>query len=264
MRADLFLPLMIAATVSFACGARPPPQAAPPVPAAAEVFVPMEPHWDQPCFSAREPVLFRVEEVIDTAGLHEWLDETIPSAAPGVREEHVDIGVIYSESGRIRSVHLQEHTVDSLTAQAVEARVGAAVRRQGTLLEPHYLRIRLSRPTRIRLLPALRCMPHIEHEGLAPAKLGEASVSVGRLGRSRHGDGSIGIRLHLARDGTITEIEFRAGDPALLARVRPDLAAMTLNPALMNGEPVRAELDLILRYPLPPDHDQERPPGDAR
>jgi hypothetical protein len=275
---------VIAALSLVGCGAHSP---APPSPPPEEPFVLVQPHWDQPCLDAREPVHLRLEEVVDTTGLSAWLRERLASAsvspsafgsasdsaddstsisapvsAAGRRvasvstrqgERHVDIGVIYAVSGSIRSAHLLGHSVDSVTAAAVEERIRAAVLPQERLLEPVFLRLRArSRPfPRLRLLPPLRCMPHVEHAGLAPTRIGDARVEVGRFPRSGQEEESVAVRLRLDVEGVLTGIEFRAGNADLMGRVRRDLANVTFNPALLNGKAVPGELNLVLRYPLP-------------
>lgn len=165
----------------------------------------------------------------------------------------VDVAVNYSASGALRTAHLLGHTLEPHEAEAVADGVIRAVRPMGRLLEPLMVRVRVVRTPELelRLLPALSCTPHITHEDLEPPRFaGGARVRGGRFVGSQAGEGTIGVRLHLSRTGALERIEVFGGNEALLPRVRASLAEVEFDPALLNGEPVPATMDLVFTFPV--------------
>lgn len=126
------------------------------------------------------------------------------------------------------------------------------LRPQDRFLARTYVRLRLGGPPgyEVELLPALECLPHIQHEDHQPPTFLEGAQV--QSGVPRMGDAderTVGVTLHLSAHGTLQEIEFVRGRENLLPRVKDALAETRFDPALMNGEPVPGSLTMTFRFP---------------
>lgn len=211
------------------------------------------PHWDQVCRASRDPlVLDRPVDVLDTAAIARALDDLRPSHPSGGPDPFVDVAVNYDRSGAVRTAHLQQHNVQEGLARTVSERLIERVLPQARLLEPVYIRVRANLAPRVGLevLPAIDCMPHVSHErGEPPLFLGGVSVRAGRHCRQRVTDTCIAARLHISPGGEVERIEVLDGEPSLVARVRESLTNTRFDPALLNGEAVPGNLDLLFNFP---------------
>jgi hypothetical protein len=211
----------------------------------------MEPHWDQVCRDHGAPRVFRTSaEITSDPMLTRHAAAHLPAPVPGEPHPRVDVAVTYARSGAIRSVHLADHNVTPPLAAAVVDRVAPAVRAQGPLLQPVFLRIRVTREPApvLRILPGLECLPHVGHEENEPPRFLEGARVGGRFPASG-GAPWITVAVHLSRTGELERLEVLRGDPALLPRVRRALAESAFDPALLNGEPMRGMLHLSFSFP---------------
>jgi hypothetical protein len=224
-----------------------------------EEVVLKEPHWDQVCREDRRPpVLLDVEQVVELDGLHAALESLLPertmfAAREGAAADpaHVDLAVNYGTDGRVRTAHLIGYTTDGEVAREVASVMREAVRPQGRLLEPVFLRVRVVRAPelQLRVLPALSCLPHVRHEEEEPPRfVGAARVRGGTymLGMGR--EQTIAARLHVAATGRLERIEVVQGNTELLPRLRRALESVEFDPALLNGEPVPGVLPLTFDF----------------
>lgn len=215
------------------------------------------PHWDQVCRVEQGPMLLRtVEEVADTTGLRERLQRSLSPTAVSADESFVDVAVNYEASGILRGAQLLVHNLEEETAQEVAAVLVSAVRQEVRLLAATRVRLRAravaSDGVTLELHPPLRCFPHISHDELDPPRfLGGARVMGGRArSRGPFGGGPwISVRVDLSRTGSVERIVVLGGEGELLDRVREALSPITIDPALLNGEPVSGALELTFRFP---------------
>lgn len=212
------------------------------------------------------PAAGRAGPDLDAVGArHAYAPEgALPEPAPRGSSEvapWVDVAVSYASSGELRTAHLLGHTLDPAEADAVAGAVIEAVRPLGRLLEPVFLRIRAMRTpdVELRILLALSCMPHITHEEEEPPRfLGDVRVRGGLRFGSGGNDRVVSVRLHIARSGSLEEVEVVGGNEALLPGVRESLTGIEFDPALLNGEPVPGLLNLVFTFPDPGVGDDER------
>jgi hypothetical protein len=241
-------PLLVACLASACATARPVPVE--PGPGEGPVIL-LEPHWDQVCRDDRAPLVFRrPAEVTDDPTLTRAATALLPDPVTGEPHPHVDVAVNYGRSGEIRTVHLSGHNVDPGVAEAVVARITPAIRTQGPLFQPVFLRVRVTREPApvLRILPGLDCLPHISHEEDEPPRFLEGARVGGRFGGAAS-DSWVTVQLHLSRTGEMERFEVLRGEPALLPRVRRAMAESIVDPALINGEPKRGSLILLFGFP---------------
>jgi hypothetical protein len=243
------LALLLIAALAPACAtARPDPVE--PGPGEGPLVL-LEPHWDQVCRDDRAPLVFRrPAEVTNDPALYSEATALLPDAVLGEPHPQVDVAINYARSGEIRTVHLSGHNVDPDVAEDVLARVIPAVRTQGRLIRPVFLRLRVTREPApvLRVLPGLDCLPHISHEEDEPPRFLEGARVGGRFGGSAS-DLWVTVELQLSRSGEMEGFEVLRGDPTLLPRVQRAMAESVVDPALINGEPKRGRLILMFGFP---------------
>jgi hypothetical protein len=230
----------------------------PPEPGPGEgPLVLMEPHWDQVCRDDRSPRFFRVpaEVLHEPSRLLREVGGILPAPGAGELHPRVDVAVTYARSGEVRTVHHAGSNVDRAVAERVVALVEGAVRSQGPLLQPTFLRIRAVREPSLvlRVLPGQYCLAHITHEEDEPPRFLEGARVGGRLvagtSAGAPADVAVSVQLHVSRSGELLRVEPVRGDLTLLPRVLRALAETTFDPALLNGEPTRSILPLLVRFP---------------
>jgi hypothetical protein len=257
----LLFPPAIGALVAFAalvtgCAtARP---ADPPEPGPGEgPLVLLEPRWDQVCRDDRTPRIFRTppEVLNDPSRVLREVARSLPDPVAGEPHPRVDVAVTYARSGQIRTVHYADANVDRAVADRVVELVAAAVRPQGPLIQPTFLRIRaLREPGPVfRILPGQFCLAHITHEEDEPPRFLEGARSGSRRVAGPSAETApepwIIVDLHISRSGELLRVEPSRGDETLLPRVIRALSETTFDPALLNGEPTRSIMPLLLRFP---------------
>jgi hypothetical protein len=262
--APLRLPALLVAGIAAGCASSPPEPPASPGPHGGGIRL-VEPHWDQVCSLAGEtPFLDRVTQVLDPDGLEERVRKAFRSMRPQeeIEEESrhgwrgqgpfVDMAVSYARSGEVRTAHLVGTNVDNATTRALEDLLVSHLRSPGPLLEQVDLRVRaIPGPgSPLRILPPLRCRPHLAHEeDLPPQFLGGARVTGGDLYFGGDDGSRVSVWLHISAEGVLEGIEFRAGNEGLLGRVEESLAETRFDPALRNWEPVPGVLPLTFHFP---------------
>ncbi len=220
----------------------------------------LTPHWDQVCRDDRSPQLFReVGEILDDSGddhdLVARIAAMLPKRAPDDLPSFVDVAVTWERSGAVRSVHLSDHNTDPELSGEVVLLVAERVREVPSLLHPVFVRVRATGApdARLDLLPGLRCLPHVQHGDDEPPRfLGNARVLGGGYLLPSQAEVGLRVRLSVSPSGDLLEVEPVQGNAALLDRVLESLEDTTFDPALINGEPIRGELDLVFVFPPDP------------
>lgn len=159
----------------------------------------------------------------------------------------VEVAVTWGPSGEIRTLHPTDHDLSEPLDIAV-TRIRSALLPQPNLLRPVFQRIRVT-GSEAEILPGLHCLPHVQHSPHEPPRHpGATRVLGGGVIPRAWVDYALRVRLRVSPYGELLEVIPEEGNDDLLPRVHHALAETRFDPALLNGEPIVGELDLVFVF----------------